>query len=97
MSILNISTIPYTPYDKLLFYPNVPSMIAGHATSIVGNILWEPTIDSSQTWPLGYLGLPNNNTGKLFQYIYVFIHFFFTRLLIILVTTKLFFQGEIDG
>ncbi|XP_065201101.1 transmembrane protein 131 isoform X2 [Planococcus citri] len=64
MSILNISTIPHTPYDKLLFYPNVPSMIAGHATSIIGNILWEPTIDSSQTWPLGYLGLPNNNTGR---------------------------------
>jgi len=63
MSIVNISTIPYTSCDKLLFYPNMPAVIAGHATSIVGNILWEPTIDSKQAWPLGYLGLPNNRTG----------------------------------
>lgn len=64
MSIINISTIPYTSYDKLVFLPNMPAVIAGHATSIVGNILWEPTIDSSQAWPLGYLGLPNNRTGN---------------------------------
>lgn len=64
MSILNVSTEPYTSYDKLLFYPYGPGVIAGHSTSIIGNILWEPTIDSGQTWPLGYLGLPNNKTGQ---------------------------------